>query len=359
MKEHISTYVAKLDVLTTKSYIAKKYNYCRPVIDSAATKSGVCAVNMRHCLIEHLQQDEIYVPNDVVIGRMDSGGDGILLYGTNAVGKTSLIRAIGVSVIMAQTGMYVPCSSFVFKPYTAIFSRILGNDNIFKGLSTFAVEMSELRVILKLADENSLILGDELCSGTEMESALSIFVAGLVELDKKKSSYIFATHFHEIVDYEEIVQLSRLTQMHMEVSYDREHDCLVYDRKLKSGSGPRIYGLEVCKSLHLDADFLEHAYAIRNKYYPETSGVLSNKQTTYNARKIKGVCELCKKELGEDIHHLQHQQDANEDGFIGTFHKNHKANLVSICEPCHQKLHSPEPTKVIKKKKTTAGIKLM
>lgn len=354
--EHISTFVAKLDVLTTKSYIAKKYNYCRPVIDSAATKSGVCAVNMRHCLIEHLQQDEIYVPNDVVIG---SGCDGILLYGTNAVGKTSLIRAIGVSVIMAQTGMYVPCSSFVFKPYTAIFSRILGNDNIFKGLSTFAVEMSELRVILKLADENSLILGDELCSGTEMESALSIFVAGLVELDKKKSSYIFATHFHEIVDYEEIVQLSRLTQMHMEVSYDREHDCLVYDRKLKAGSGPRIYGLEVCKSLHLDAEFLEHAYAIRNKYYPETSGVLSNKQSTYNARKIKGVCELCNKELGEDIHHLQHQQDANEDGFIGTFHKNHRANLVSICEPCHQKLHSPEPTKVIKKKKTTAGMKLM
>jgi DNA mismatch repair protein MutS len=357
--EHISTYVAKLDVLTTKSYIAKKYNYCRPVIDYAATKSGVCAVNMRHCLIEHLQQDEIYVPNDVVIGRTDSGGDGILLYGTNAVGKTSLIRAIGVSVIMAQTGMYVPCSSFVFKPYTAIFSRILGNDNIFKGLSTFAVEMSELRVILKLADENSLILGDELCSGTEMESALSIFVAGLVELDKKKSSYIFATHFHEIVDYEEIVQLSRLTQMHMEVSYDREHDCLVYDRKLKAGSGPRIYGLEVCKSLHLDAEFLERAYAIRNKYYPETSGVLSNKESTYNARKIKGVCELCNKQLGEDIHHLQHQQDANEDGFIGTFHKNHKANLVSICEPCHQKLHSPEPTKVIKKKKTTAGIKLL
>ncbi len=357
--EHISTYVAKLDVLTTKSYIAKKYNYCRPVIDAAATKSGICAVNMRHCLIEHLQQDEVYVPNDVVIGRMDSGGDGILLYGTNAVGKTSLIRAIGVSVIMAQTGMYVPCSSFVFKPYTAIFSRILGNDNIFKGLSTFAVEMSELRVILKLADENSLILGDELCSGTEMESALSIFVAGLVELDKKKSSYIFATHFHEIVDYEEIVQLSRLTQMHMEVSYDRELDCLVYDRKLKAGSGPRIYGLEVCKSLHLDAEFLERAYAIRNKYYPETSGVLSNKQSTYNARKIKGLCELCKKELGEDIHHLQHQQDANEDGFIGTFHKNHKANLVSICEHCHQKLHSPEPTKVIKKKKTTAGMKLL
>ena len=139
---------------------------------------------MRHCLIEQIQTDEIYVPNDINFGT--NGSNGILLYGTNAVGKTSLIRAIGVCIIMAQSGMYVPCSSFVYKPYTAIFSRILGNDNIFKGLSTFAVEMSELRVILRLADENSLILGDELCSGTEMESALSIFVAGLMELDKKE-----------------------------------------------------------------------------------------------------------------------------------------------------------------------------
>lgn len=357
--EHVSIYVARLDVLTTKTYLAKKFNYCKPVIDSRAPKSYVCATDMRHCLIEHLQQDELYVPNDVVIGHMENGVDGILLYGTNAVGKTSLIRAIGVSVIMAQTGMYVPCSSFIYKPYTAIFSRILGNDNIFKGLSTFAVEMSELRVILKHADENSLILGDELCSGTEMESALSIFVAGLVELDKKKSSYIFATHFHEIVDYEEINRLNRLAKMHMEVSYNRELDCLVYDRKLKAGSGPRIYGLEVCKSLHLDADFLERAYEIRNKYYPETQGVLSNKQTTYNARKIKGVCEICKTRMGEDVHHLQHQQAANEDGFIGTFHKNHPANLVSICESCHQAMHSTETNSPSKKKKTTKGIKIV
>ena len=357
--EHISIFSAKLDVLTTKTYVAKKYNYCRPTIDSSANKSGVKALDMRHCLIEHLQQHELYVPNDVTIGRTNEGGDGILLYGTNAVGKTSLIRAIGVCTIMAQTGMYVPCSSFVYKPYTAIFSRILGNDNIFKGLSTFAVEMSELRVILKLADENSLILGDELCSGTETESALSIFVAGLIELDKKKASYIFATHFHEIVDYNEIVQLNRLSKMHMEVTYNREHDCLVYDRKLKMGSGPRIYGLEVCKSLHMDTEFMEKAYEIRNKYYPETTGVLSNKPTTYNARKLKGMCEICKHELGEDIHHLQHQKDANEDGFIGTFHKNHAANLVSICEPCHQKLHNTDTGHVVKKKKTTNGIKLI
>ena len=92
---------------------------------------------------------------------------------------------------MAQSGFYVPCSQFTYKPYKAIFSRILGNDNLFKGLSTFAVEMSELRTILQLADENSLILGDELCSGTETESALSIFVSGLQHLYHVNSKVIF------------------------------------------------------------------------------------------------------------------------------------------------------------------------
>jgi DNA mismatch repair protein MutS len=355
---NISSYIAKLDVLVTKTYTAKKYNYCKPVINTEATKAGFDATDMRHCLIEHLQQDEIYVPNDISLGDIDSR-DGILLYGTNAVGKTSLIRSIGVSIIMAQTGMYVPCSSFVYKPYTAIFSRILGNDNIFKGLSTFAVEMSELRVILKLADENSLILGDELCSGTEMQSALSIFVAGLLDLNKKNSSYIFATHFHEIVNYEEIIQMERLSKMHMEVLYNREQDLLIYNRKLKDGSGPQIYGLEVCKSLHLDVAFLEKAYEIRNKYNPEIHGTLSNKQSTYNAKKIKGICEICKENIGEDVHHLQHQRDANDNGFINTFHKNHKANLITVCEKCHHALHDNVTNKVYVKKKTSNGMKLM
>tara|TARA_B110000879_G_scaffold209755_2_gene298221 strand:+ start:2782 stop:5847 length:3066 start_codon:yes stop_codon:yes gene_type:complete len=358
--EQISSYVARLDVLQSKAYIAKNNNYCKPVINTKLQKSGFNAENLRHCLIEHIQQDEIYVPNDISIGAEENSQDGVLLYGTNAVGKTSLIRSIGVSIIMAQTGMYVPCSSFVYKPYTAIYSRILGNDNIFKGLSTFAVEMSELRVILKMADENSLILGDELCSGTETESALSIFVAGLLELNKRESSYIFATHFHEIVSYDEIVSLHKLTQMHMEVRYDRETDSLIYNRKLKEGSGPRIYGLEVCKSLHLDEEFLEKAYEIRNKYYPETRGILSNKQSTYNAKKIRGICEMCNKNMGEEVHHLQHQEHANEDGFINSFHKNHKANLLTVCEECHDTLHNTENNhKIIKKMKTTTGMKLI
>jgi DNA mismatch repair protein MutS len=222
--------------------------------------------------------------------------------------------------------------------------------------------MSELNTILRLANKNSLILGDELCSGTETESALSIFVAGLMELHNKQSSFIFATHFHEIINYDEVKSLERLSLNHMSVIYDRSKDCLIYDRKLKNGAGTKTYGLEVCKSLYLADEFLEKAYAIRNKYYPETRGELSQKISTYNSKKIRGICELCKENIGEEIHHLQQQKDADNEGFIGHFHKNHKANLMTVCENCHDKLHRDnskndvENTIDIKqRKKTTKG----
>lgn len=338
--EFVSKSLSKLDLILTKAYVSNKYCYCKPEIqDNSKEESFFEAKGLRHALIERINTDEIYVENDISLGCNTKG---VLLYGTNAVGKTSLIRAIGVCTIMAQSGFYVPCSRFIYKPYKAIFSRILGNDNLFKGLSTFAVEMSELRTILQLADENSLILGDELCSGTETESALSIFVSGLEHLHKVKSSHIFATHFHEIVNYDEIKQLLDLKLMHLEVKYNRELDCLVYDRKLKNGSGPRIYGLEVCKSLHMNAEFLDNAFKIRNKYFSHAKTILDFDKTHYNSDKIRGFCEICKNEVGTEIHHLQQQKEANDKGFISHFHKDHKANLISICEECHQKIHKPE-----------------
>jgi len=351
--ENLATYVSKADVLQSKVYVAKQYNYCCPQIDSQAKKAYIDANDLRHPLIEHIQQNEIYVTNDICLGKTDSS-DGILLFGINAVGKTSFIRALGISTIMAQSGMFVPCSRFVYKPYTAIFSRILGNDNLFKGLSTFAVEMSELRIILKMSDENSLILGDELCSGTENESALSIFTAGLIKLTEKKSSYVFATHFHEIVNYDEIKSLSKLVLKHMTVVFDRENDCLIYDRKLKDGSGPKTYGLEVCKSFYFDTDFIDLAYSIRDRYYLETRGELSNPSSVYNIEKLRGKCEICFEKMGEETHHLNPQKNADSNGFIGSFHKNHKANLASVCKSCHDKIHSSEK-KIAVRKKTTKG----
>ena len=335
--------VTMVDVLQNQAYIAIKNKYCKPVTKKQ-TQTNKCdsfikARDLRHCLIEHLNTNELYVANDIELGN-NTEQNGILLYGTNAVGKTSLIRALGIAVIMAQAGLYVPCSSFEYIPYKSIFTRILGNDNLFKGLSTFMVEMSELRVILKSANNFGLILGDELCSGTEMDSAISIFVAGLKKLHDAKCSFIFATHMHEINKYEEIEEMDRLSMKHLEVTYNKEKDILVYDRKLKDGPGFSMYGLEVCRSLHLPEDFLKYANEIRLKYRNSEQSILSTKPSKYNAKKIRNICEMCNREMGTEIHHLQHQKNADQLNFIGHFHKNHVANLISICEKCHDVVHS-------------------
>jgi len=335
-------YIGNIDVLFTKAFIAREYGYCRPSINDESPKSFLKATKMRHCLIEHLQTSEIYVPNDVTLGT--EGEDGILLFGTNAIGKTSLIRSIGVCVVLAQAGLYVPCESFIYKPYTALFSRIIGNDNLFKNLSTFQVEISELAVILKQADDSSLILGDEICSSTEMESGLSIIMAALVEFHTRRASFIFATHFHEIVRWEEMDQLTNIKIKHLEVSFDQVSGRLIYDRKLKDGIGITSYGLTVCQSMNLPTDFLDNAFEIRNRHYPENGGILTFTQSKYNSKKLVGICESCKTEISTEIHHIEPQKNANSLGVIRTregrmFHKNHPANLASLCEKCHKKEH--------------------
>lgn len=354
--ESAATFLAKIDVVLCKVFISQKYNYCRPQIlhgegetEEVEPSQIKMARGLRHVLIEHIQQNEIYVSNDVTL----KSGEGMLLYGVNTTGKTSLIRSIGIALILAQTGMFVPCTEFIYKPYRAIFSRILGNDNLFHGLSTFAVEMSELRIILNMADKNTLVIGDEVCSGTENQSALSIFVAALIKLDARHCSYVFATHFHEILDYEEIQEIcekKRLYIKHMSVFYDREKDVLIYERKLQDGAGHRMYGIEICKSLHMPSEFIELAYNLRNKYYEETTGALSHKPSIYNGTKMRGMCEICGIRMSKETHHVMQQKNASsKNGYIGTIHKNHAGNLMALCEKCHDTIHSSG------EKKTTTG----
>jgi len=351
--ETLSKFVKLVDIVLTKSKLAVDNKYCKPLIEENE-KSFFKAKKMRHLLIEHIQQNEGYVPNDISLGKEE---DGMLLFGTNAVGKSSLIKSIGICTIMAQAGMYVPCSEFIYKPYKSLYTRILGNDDIFKGLSSFAVEMSELKSILK-GDENSLILGDELCNGTEINSALRIFVAGLMMLNKNNCSHIFATHFHEITKMNEIVNLKTLVMKHMEVIFDREKGSLIYDRKLKDGPGTNNYGLLVCKSLGLPAEFIKIAENIELDVKLLNENLLKNKSSSYNSKKVKGKCELCGNP-GVDIHHMLPQKWANE-SIIETndrvIHKNHKSNLMNICKECHVKVTNEET--VYERKKTNNGYEI-
>lgn len=353
----IINFVIKLDVLQCKCYIATEFNYCKPII-TENKKSFFKFKGIRHSLIEKINQKELYITNDLCLGKENKNG--ILLYGTNAVGKTSFIKSVGISIILAQGGFYVPASYFEYYPYKSIFTRILGSDNLFKGLSTFAVEMSELRQILQLSDNNSLILGDELCSGTESDSALSIFVTGLENLYKKESTFLFATHFHEIVKYEEVINLENLKMMHMEVKFCNKTNKLIYDRKLKEGPGDSMYGLEVCKSLSLPDEFLDRAHELRIKYNNLYKTILSESVSKYSKNKLKGICEICKINRGTEIHHLKYQKDAINNYIIDNdvnFNKDNAANLINICELCHQKIHKDKL--ILKKHKINNGYEVL
>jgi DNA mismatch repair protein MutS len=343
--EQIERFITDIDVACCKSLISRKYGYTRPILCADQPKSFVRAADLRHPIIELLQENEEYVPNDLTIGVDNQ--DGILLYGVNMAGKTSLIRAVGMSVIMAQAGLFVPATAFEFKPYNYIFTRIIGNDNLFKGLSTFAVEMVELKTILSMSDQSSLVLGDEVCSGTETVSACSIFVSAIQQLTDKGASYIFATHLHEIVDFEEILEMKSrtLSLKHMDVRYDATRGALVYNRKLLDGSGSKMYGLEVCKSLHMPVSFLDGANSIRMKYFStiENDSLLEQRVSSYNPKKVVGLCEMCRGKQGTEVHHIAQQKDADAFGFVvkdgKRIHKNSLQNLMTVCEKCHKTIH--------------------
>ena len=256
--EEFATEIAKIDVAISSAKVAKERNYHRPKISSKKAEFK----NLRHPLIEANQENGIYVPNDVNFNKYS----GMLLYGINSSGKSSLMKSVGIAVFLAQGGFFVP-AEMEYKPYKAIFTRIEAKDNLAKGLSTFAVEMLELKNIFNRANKDSLVLGDEIAHGTETLSALSIVASAVIKLAKKDINFVFATHLHQLMDLEEIKSLKNVVAKHLEVYFDGEK--LIYDRKLKDGSGSSVYGLEFAKSIYMDKEFLKTAEEIRKKLTKE------------------------------------------------------------------------------------------
>ena len=251
--------IAMIDYIKSNARCAIEYKYTAPIIKESE-ESSLSVKGLRHPIIERLDSGIEYIPNDL---SFDSK-KGLLLFGLNGVGKSSLMKAIGLSVIMAQARMYVPCESMELSPFSKIFTRISGDDNIFRGQSSFTVEMEELRAILKYADKNSLVLGDEICRGTETVSGLSIVTASVLDLSKKNVKFIFATHLHKL---NELVKDDNIkfSHLHVESKIVDGEEKLIYHRKLKEGIGSSLYGLEVAKYLLDSSDFIKEAHRIRNK----------------------------------------------------------------------------------------------
>ncbi len=233
--------VARLDVLSALAADAEDARYVRPDL----TEDGKLEIrDGRHPVVEKLLVSEAFVPNDV---SFDAESRQILLItGPNMAGKSTYLRQVALAVIMAQMGSFVPASSAALSLVDRVFTRIGATDALARGRSTFLVEMSETANILRAATGRSLILLDEIGRGTSTFDGLSIAWAVTEYLhnrDDVRPWTMFATHYHELTELEEV--LPRLKNMNVLVR--ETGDSIVFLRKIVPGAADQSYGIEVAK----------------------------------------------------------------------------------------------------------------
>ena len=336
--DKLSSFVSYLDFIKCGSKCATFFMYNKPEIKDNYNGKSYCHIEeIRHPIIEIINEDYEYVKNNIKLDTEDNNG--ILLYGVNGVGKSSLSKAIGCNILLAQIGFYVPCTKFLYFPYKKIFTRINGEDNIFKGMSSFVVEMDELRSILKYSDSNSIVLGDEICKGTEEISALSIVSSSILRFCKNKVQFILATHFHKLKDLKEINDLKQVHYKHLSIYY--ENGKLIYGRKLQDGCGDNLYGIEIANFIIDDLDFIQDAKKIRNYLLEQENNgnhfLIPYKKSNYNSKLIMHTCSICGiKEKEMDTHHIIEQHQFHEHSFF----KNKLSNLVVLCQEHHEQVHN-------------------
>jgi len=330
-----SNEIGFLDFINSGAICAIKNKYSKPIIEQK-DKSYFIATGLRHPIIEVINKDFNYIPHNISLG---DEMDGILLYGINSSGKSTLMKSIGLNIILAQIGYFVASENFTFSPYNFLFTRIVGNDNMYKGLSSFMVEMMELTSILKRNNKNTLVIGDEICRGTEEKSA-NIIVAYMLEtLSKSESSFITATHLHKVATMECIQKLDRVKSKHLKITYDLENDQLIYDRHLSDGQGETFYGLQVAKFLMKDVLFNNRTTEILKEYEE-----INIKKSNYNDD-FMIECHICKDTKNLESHHIIPQKDfdENETHKINKhIKKNHYSNIVTLCSSCHDKIDTDE-----------------
>lgn len=340
----ILTFVTDVDFICNNAFVANKYHYIKPTIILSPHQSSIVATNLRHPIIERDVEYE-YVPHNVSLGDPIKGN---LVYGFNSCGKSSYMKAIGLAVIMAQAGFYVSADTFEYGLYKSVYTRITTNDDIYKRKSSFQVEMGELRNILKHANEHSLVIGDEICRGTEYLSANAIFASTILRLLDMQSTFLFASHLHELPKIKEIQDVShKLRFYHLQV--EQKPDKLVFNRQLHEGSGEEVYGITVAKYILDDALFINKATEIKNNILEQdglNTKLMGMKRSRYNKNVYMDKCIVCNKKEQLESHHIHMQKDF-VDGLLPskrTLGKDDVANIAVLCTHCHDKLHSGEFT---------------
>ena len=320
----VSKFVSEIDVTKSRTKCAILYNYCKPIFRVKNDTGSIYAKGLRHPIVERLDNKVSYVPNDV---SFDEDNMGMILYGINGVGKSCFSKSVGISVIMAQSGHYVAATSFEYSPFTKLFTRINGNDNLYKGQSSFIVEMNELRPILK-GDSKTLVIGDEPCRGTEDISAMSIVSTFIKRLIFNKSKFVFATHLSKLTSCSNIKDNPKLMIKHLSVKVDKKNDIFTFERKMMDGLGETSYGIQVAKYVIHDQLFIDQANVIRKEL--QNIKNISSKLSNYNSNVVVNYCAICQSDLQLETHHIVYKCKK------GTDEQN---NVCILCHKCHEKVH--------------------
>jgi len=250
-----------IDVLSNFAQLAIKNSYCQPIL----VKEPIINIeDGRHPIVEKLMPStERFVPNDLLINANKNQIQ--LITGPNMAGKSTYLRQIGLLVLMAQIGSFIPAKNAKIGIVDKLFTRVGASDNLAGGESTFLVEMNEAANILNNATFRSLILLDEIGRGTATYDGMSLAWAIIEYLHnnpKVAARTLFATHYHELTDLEKT--LERLENRHTAV--EEFGDKIVFLRKVINGTGDKSYGIHVAKMAGLPEKIIIRATEILNQY---------------------------------------------------------------------------------------------
>ena len=245
--------LARLDVWSALADLAHHDGYVRPEVNEGFT---IALEGSRHPVVERMMAREAFIPNDVLL---DEAGRVMLLTGPNMAGKSTLLRQVGLCVVLAQMGGFVPARRAVLGVVDRLFTRVGASDNLVRGQSTFMVEMSETSAILHGATARSLVLLDEIGRGTSTYDGVAIAWAVTEFLHNTIGcKTIFATHYHELTQLTEELAHAR----NFNVAVREAGDEIVFLHRLEPGGTDRSYGIHVGQLAGLPAPVVARAWQV-------------------------------------------------------------------------------------------------
>lgn len=284
----VTDIISTLDVINTLAKVAINNNYTRPIFNDEnyfRIKDG------RHPVVEISMGINEFISNDTLIGKNNKIIQ--IITGPNMAGKSTYMRQVALIILMAQIGSFVPASACDISISDALFTRIGASDNLAKGDSTFMVEMNEMSNIVNNADEKSFVILDEVGRGTSTNDGYSIAKSIIEYMSKyNKSKTLFATHYHELTDLEEV--LTNIENLKVEIEESNED--IAFLRKIVKGKSNKSYGIEVAKLSGLPDEIIFRANTILESI--NNNQIIENDQLNFiNEKDVKIQRDILIREL--------------------------------------------------------------